>query len=349
MSVGKVKGTGNWYCQYRVEGKKSPVKEYFSKGEAGKKAAVDRDLEIKSLKNNGKEIHPSSMRLDELGQLYINYKARLLRRKRLVQGKEHLKLLVSKLNNDWLPLLSTMPIERLKPSHFEQVHALYDGKSVATQNRYMDYLNTLLNYGVKLGHIKKNPMADWWRSTRQKESSRDLVLTLDEFRSLYDHAAPHLQWVLEVMWETGARPGVSELFSLKWDDVNWDAKTLHIRGTKTRQSNRTIPISDKFKQRLSQKFEEAQTEYVLEYRGKRLKGVRRSLIRAKKAAKIDDKLCLYHIRHLFTTTMLANGADIKAVAALLGHSSPQMIFKVYYHLIEEKKEEAIRNKPALVA
>ncbi len=306
-----------------------------------------RDLEIKTLKCRGEEIHSMEMKLDELAQIYIQYKKRKFKNSRIIHGDLHLKLLASKLNNEWLPMLATVPIMQLTANDFERVHALYDGKAVATQNRYMDYLNTMLNYGVRLEYIDKNPMANWWRQARQRETPRELIISLDEFRCLYKHAPPHLQWVLEVMWETGARPGITELFSLMWKDVNWDAKTLRIRGTKTYSSDRVIPISEDFKQRLTEKRKEAQTEYLIEYKSKPIKGVKTSLTKTKKRANVHEKLCLYHLRHLFTSTMLANGADIRAVAGLLGHTSPQMIIRTYYHELSGERKRAIHCKPAL--
>lgn len=49
MSVGKT-ASGNWYVQYRIRGKKSPIKEYFGKGKARKRKAEARYHEVQALK-----------------------------------------------------------------------------------------------------------------------------------------------------------------------------------------------------------------------------------------------------------------------------------------------------------
>jgi len=56
---------------------------------------------------------------------------------------------------------------------------------------------------------------------------------------------------------------------------------------------------------------------------------------------------LYDIRHLFATTILANGGDLKAVSKLLGHASTQMTANVYYHELKGEKAVALSRKPLL--
>lgn len=53
-------------------------------------------------------------------------------------------------------------------------------------------------------------------------------------------------------------------------------------------------------------------------------------------------------RHLFATTMLANGADLAAVSKLMGHSTVIMTADVYCHCLEGEKEKAVGKLPSLV-
>ncbi|MDD3311210.1 site-specific integrase [Pseudodesulfovibrio sp.] len=342
MSVGQIKTTGVWYCQYRVAGKKSPVKEYFGKGTEGKKAAKLRDLEVRKAKIKKLPVNKSDMHLDELAQLYINHE------KRKKRDKSYLSLISDKLNKEWLPILANKPIMQLKSKDFEEVHALYDGRAASTQNRYMDYLNIIFNYGVKMDHIPKNPMKKWWSLVKRPEKSRELTISLGEFRKLYNVSPPHLQFALEVMWELGARPGPSELFGLLWKDVDWQNNTIRVRGTKTEASDRVIPITDKFKERLKAKRVEAQTDFLIEFRGRRIKSVKTAFNSARKRAGLDKSVCMYTIRHLFTSEILAKGADAKAVANMLGHTSLRMIMNTYYHETNDERRRAIEVKPELI-
>lgn len=55
MSVGVTKD-GRYYVQYRVSYRKSPKREYFGKGAEAKKAAKERDAEVKLMKTRDEEI-----------------------------------------------------------------------------------------------------------------------------------------------------------------------------------------------------------------------------------------------------------------------------------------------------
>ncbi|XXJ20797.1 tyrosine-type recombinase/integrase [Desulfovibrio caledoniensis] len=343
MSVGQMKKTGVWYCQYRVAGRKSPVKEYFGKGEEGKKAAKLRDLDVKKSKVEKRAVHRDEMTLTDLAKEYV------AQEKAKGRSLDYLRFIAAKVNNDWHPILDGKPISQLKAKDFLAVHALYADNSVATQNRYMDYLNIIFNFGVRMEYIDKNPMKTWWAEMKQPEQPRNLDhFRLEDFRKLYEVSPPHLKWTLDIMWELGARPGPSELFGLKWKDIDWARNTIRVRGTKTRSSDRIIPITDEFKERLKSKRDEAQTDYLIEYKGKRVKSVKTAFNSAKKRAGLDASVCMYTIRHLFASEALTNGADAKAMANLLGHTSLRMIMGTYYHEIEGEKRNAIQRKPRLI-
>ena len=75
--------------------------------------------------------------------------------------------------------------------------------------------------------------------------------------------------------------------------------------------------------------------------------VRTTCITAIEKPKMDYPVRLYDIRHLFASTMLANGGDLKAVSKLLGHSSTRMTADTYYHELQGEKERALSAKPQL--
>jgi hypothetical protein len=56
---------------------------------------------------------------------------------------------------------------------------------------------------------------------------------------------------------------------------------------------------------------------------------------------------MYHIRHLFGSAMLAGGADLAAVSALLGHRSITTTANTYIHVMQGAKEKAIGLLPSI--
>ena len=68
---------------------------------------------------------------------------------------------------------------------------------------------------------------------------------------------------------------------------------------------------------------------------------------AKKKAGITRELTPYSLRHKFATDLLAAGTDPGTVAKLMGHSSTDMIFAHYQHVMTQQKVQAIENLPKI--
>jgi integrase len=117
-----------------------------------------------------------------------------------------------------------------------------------------------------------------------------------------------------------------------------------VERTKTHSRRELIPIVDDFRAQLVDlRKREPEREYLVEYKGRRVNGLKTAWPNALKKAGITRRLRLYDLRHLFASTLLQNGADLKAVSQLLGHSSPTMTLSVYYHLIDDQKRQAVES------
>ncbi len=55
----------------------------------------------------------------------------------------------------------------------------------------------------------------------------------------------------------------------------------------------------------------------------------------------------YSLRHKFATDLLAAGTDPGTVAKLMGHTSTDMIFAHYQHVMTKQKIQAIEALPVL--
>ena len=316
--------TGIWYIQYRIPGVKSPQKESFGRGDIAMSLATERIEEIKSGYVYTPKVISSRRRLyfDELGQCYVDMLRSKGKTKSWIQRVKYL------LNEHFLSNLCHIPVNELTMIDVLNVASRFNDKSPATQNRYMDTLKAIFNLGYQLELIDSNPMKSW-RKTRERP--REVFLTVQDLTKIYQLAPDHLKWIIEVEWELGTRPGVSELFSLKWSDVDFDNDTLKVRGTKTLTSNRIIPLTPNFKERLLEMRKQARTDYLIEFKGKPITSCKTTFAKTVDKAGITYPVRLYDIRHLFASTILANCGDLKAVSKLLGHSSTAMTANVYYH------------------
>lgn len=274
--------------------------------------------------------------MDQLSQLYLDYL------KAMGKTPRWLKMLVYLINDHYLPVLTHVEVNHLTFQDIIVVANRFSSLAHRSQNLYMDSLHAIFRFGLKHKLTANDPMDGW---VKHREAKRVVRLTVADLGLIYQHAEPYLQWILEVQWELGTRPGKSELFSIRWDDVDFDQSQIRVRGTKTRGADRIIPITDRFKARLLDRRQQAHTGFVIEFRGHPISRCHHGLYAACKAAGISYPVRLYDLRHLSASTMLAGGADLKAVSKLLGHSSTRMTADTYYHELKGEKERAVAFRP----
>ena len=336
MSVHQKKN-GTWFVQFRSGGKVH--REYTGVGPNAHKAAVLRDAEVTYLKAQG---------VDPVGSNKLSFKALvtdyLLERKTTGASARWISEFSHLLEKYIIPALGSMPVDEIKYTHIIELMAARWGKcKLSTRQRYMGYLKAIFRFGVEHAYTANNPLAKW---TKAKEAKTDLNLTFDALQKIIAHAPEHLVWALTVEWQLGTRPGPSELFKLQWSDVDFVNHLICVRGTKTHSSHRTIPITTEFSALLKAIKAETRSPYIINYKNKPIKSVRKALKTACAKAQLPYHVTMYDIRHLFATTLLSNGSDLKAVSALLGHTSITTT-QVYIHLIEGEKRRAISTLPAL--
>jgi integrase len=332
--------SGVWYVQYRIPGVPIPKKEYFGKGELAKTKAIERLAELKigryytpQLLSNRRTVY-----LDELGQCYLDVMKAKDRNNNWINTIKYL------MNEHFLPCLSHSPVNQLAFKDIIKVAERFSEKAIATRNRYMDSLHAIFRFGIKLELTSNDPMKQW---EKPRERQREIQLTVKDLSKIYNVANEHLKWIIEVEWELGTRPGRTELFSLKWSDIDFEGDLLRVRGTKTKTSNRLIPLTPAFKTRLLEMRDKSESNYVIEHRGKPITSCKTSFKNACEKSGLDYNVRLYDIRHLFASTILANGGDLMAVSKLLGHSSTRMTASTYYHELKGEKALALARKPVL--
>jgi len=153
---------------------------------------------------------------------------------------------------------------------------------------------------------------------------RERYLSREEFYALYAELEPLRALWLAVAVFTGGR--ASEVAKLDWSCVRWtDAPVMiRIRGTKTRESRRDIPLVPEL----------ARLLFPLRQASGPIVGMwpncRRDLTAACKRAKIA-RCSPNDLRRTFASWLKQAGADSAAVARLLGHRSTKMVDLVYGH------------------
>jgi len=290
----------------------------------------------------------AGMPLSQLGHRYLDHMRASGRTEKHIRNIERL------LENQFVPVIGDKPVDSLTYQgdmipfilHFKGVsESTGKERSQYTVNKYCDYLSFIFHFGIDNGFTRVNPLKNW---KKPKVQPWDLKLTLDDAKKIMANAEPHLKWAMEVCFNLGTRPGESELLSLRWDDVDFQAGTVRIYASKTK-SYRTVPINPEFLKRMELARDESVSGFVIEYMGRGLTTIRKSFKNACKRAGITYQTRMYDLRHLYATTLLNKGADLAAVSKMMGHSTVKLTADTYYHYMSGEKERAVRLLPELMA
>jgi integrase/recombinase XerD len=170
------------------------------------------------------------------------------------------------------------------------------------------------------------------------------VLSLREINLLLDKAnfksnlGLRDQAILELLYATGMR--VSELIYLKIDDINMENRMLKCLGKGSKE--RIIPFGSKayeslrlYLDKVRQKLVKNPNEDILflNSRGERLsrQGIFYLVKKYVRKARIEKKITPHTLRHTLATHLLENGADLRSVQEMLGHSDISTT-QIYTHV-----------------
>lgn len=222
-----------------------------------------------------------------------------------------------------------------------------------TQNYYMIALRAFLKYLAR--QDIKSLAPDRIELAKIPERELDLITPNELKRLLESPNGSDIKdlrdkAILEMLFSTGLR--VSELCSLTSDiDLSSDDFSIRGKGGKIR----VVFISDTAKQAVKKYLNArkdmspalfVQVENQISKKDKRIKELKalnkRSIERIVKIhatkAGISKKVTPHVLRHMFATDLLGNGADIRSVQVMLGHSSITTT-QIYTHVTDSKLRE----------
>lgn len=222
-------------------------------------------------------------------------------------------------------------------------------------------LSGILSFACSQGYLAENPC----RAALCRRVPAAPAAVLDEAQAARLSAALRREdsvesAVLFTLLHTGLRVG--ECLALRWQDVDFDRRVLRVRRTlcatgrgcflsepKTRASARAVHCPEEVltllrRQRARQSSAAAFVPADLIFRSHaggflRRETVRRALYRLLRAECLPR--CPVHgLRHTFASLLINSGVHLKAVSAILGHSSVAVTGDIYAHLFAEYQAAA---------
>ena len=224
------------------------------------------------------------------------------------------------------------------------------GVSKSTACRRMGIVRAAYHWAARWGLLSVNPLAGLRLASPAPQTPDPL--TAREARLLYATAAPHVRRVIALGMATGARIGPSELFRLRWTDIDTRGAALRMPNAAkgARAEAREVPLRQDVL-RLLRRWEAEDAgngcPWVIHYRGRPVRSISRAWHNTLRRAGIERRIRPYDLRHAFASRALDNAADLKCVAEVMGHANEKMIVRFYRHTSARQRRKAVNAAPSL--
>ncbi len=240
-------------------------------------------------------------------------------------------------------------IGRIQIVHFLG-HLKEQGKSSRTIARNIASIRAFHQFLLREKVAEQDPSVHI--ETPQLERTLPKVLNLQEVERLLEAPKLHTHYglrdkaMLELLYATGIR--VSELIGLNLDDAHLTMGFVRCIGKGNKE--RIIPLGrtaaaaiqeylDKGRPQFIKKDQREESLFV-NHHGRRLtrQGFWKILKGLTKEAGIEKDLTPHTLRHSFATHLLENGADLRAVQEMLGHSDISTT-QIYTHVTKTRLKD----------
>ena len=205
-----------------------------------------------------------------------------------------------------------------------------EGKKASSISRCIASIRSFYQFVLKRKKIKVDPTANIQSPKIEKRvpsvlTSKEVELLLDQPKDV-DLKGTRDKAMLEFAYATGMR--VTDIISLNIDDVNLEEGYVTC---KTGNKQRTIPLGTMSLNALKEYVDDARDVLIknddekalfVNVNGGRLtrQGFWKIIKYYKEQAHITKDITPHVLRHSFATHLLQNGADLKAIQTMLGHS-----------------------------
>ena len=212
-------------------------------------------------------------------------------------------------------------------------------------NCYTGKLKAALSWCAEQELVQENPWAKF-RNLPGKTQHR--TGDLAEFRLIYEKLPEWMQWACRTALALCLRPGITELFRLKWGAFDWNAGAVNVLMPKV-DAMKTVYAPPAYLAEAKERYEQDamdNSRYVC--RNHRDNPVSQALywqVWDKAAKTAGVKMPLYALRHIAASEMLAGGADLAAVSAQLGHRSVHTTASIYSHVVAGAQQRAAMLLP----
>ena len=258
-----------------------------------------------------------------------------------VKGFDNMYLRIKK---HILSQIGDCQIKKVTPIQCQEIMNAQAGMSYSHINKIFTELKFIFSTAVDNDIIKKSPAAKIVKP--QVKKGRRRSVTDAERRHLLKLFSESDDYILfELMYYCGCRPG--EAIECEGRDVK--DGMLHIRGTKTENSDRYVPIPEPLLHKIGHRVgflplapNKAGAKHTESSYDRAVKSLKRALNISMGTRVYRNELIPpyalaedfvpYCLRHTYCTDLAKSGVDIRTAQKLMGHSSITMTADIYTHV-----------------
>ena len=217
-------------------------------------------------------------------------------------------------------------------------------------------MSLLFNHGRRHDLCERNPI-EWVRQSAKRKTSPD-ILTTTEVQSLLASLRFRERTLVLLAVTTGLRR--SEIFGLKWKDVDFQAKQIHVTRSivqkvvgicKRESSQKPVPAHDDLVEALrqwhSQSRYKSPENWVFAspvHRGRwpylAQQIMRLHILPVARRLGINKRIGWHTFRHTYSTLLRSTGAELKIMQELLRHSTIRVTLDTYTQAVTTEKRTA---------
>ena len=265
------------------------------------------------------------------------------------KGREDMRLRVKK---HILAQIGQMTVKSVKPIHCQSIMNNLEGYSWSTVQKVYQDLQFIFNTALQNHIVLENPAEHVIKpnaekgqrqaiTEREREAFLKAVEGTDKFR------------IFELMLFCGCRPGEAVICQGSDLQLKEDVALLHIRGTKTKNSDRVVPMPEELYYELKDigpfeplapnrdgRFHSESSYNRCSSDLKRQMNIAMGCRTYRNALvppyPLRDSFVPYELRHTYCSDLARRGIDIRVAQKLMGHSSISITADIYTHVQDEQ-------------
>jgi integrase len=228
-------------------------------------------------------------------------------------------------------------------------------RASGTRCKIRNVMSPLFNHGRRHDLCDRNPI-EWVRQGAKRRTAPD-ILTRDEVQELLANLRFREQTLVLLAVTTGLRR--NELFALKWRDVDFQAKQIHVTRSivqnvigvcKTETSQKPIPHDDlvkvlrewhrqtRYQSLESWVFASPVNDGRWPYLAQEI--MRHHILPVARKLGITKRIGWHIFRHTYSTLLRSTGAELKIMQKLLRHSTIRVTLDTYTQAVTTEKRNA---------